>query len=219
LDTFLPSEYEKKEEVPAPVPGNAPIKLPMIAPKPICLLTPLNSLTLILDFNISLVAGFSFANPLLIILIISEKPNTPTIKTIIPTPSSNSTLPKVNLCAPVNKSIPTVAVNKPKIADIALLIRFLDAKVAIANNPKVPTKKYSGADIFNANTVNGFENNIRIKLPHIPPIVEAVKEKLIAFPGEVFFAYSNPSITVAAAAGVPGIPRVRADIDPPYSAD
>ena len=54
--------------------------------------------------------------------------------------------------------------------------------------------------------------------PHSPPIVDEVSENRNAFPGMPFLAMTLPSKIVAAAAGVPGMASVIAEIEPPYSA-
>ena len=81
--------------------------------------------------------------------------------------------------------------------------------------PKTPNAKYSYDSNEKASQANGTENKIKIIVPTIPPIVEAVNEVMRAWSGFPCLVNSYPSKVVATAPGVPGVLIAIAVIDPP----
>ena len=75
--------------------------------------------------------------------------------------------------------------------------------------------EYSAGPNFSAYLAIGCAIRIRIILENRHPKAELNRAVFIAFPAFPFLASAWPSATVAAAAGVPGVPIRTAEIDPP----
>ena len=82
--------------------------------------------------------------------------------------------------------------------------------------PKIAKAKNSGLLNFNANLANTGEMSINVIALKMPPKTEAVVEIPKALPGCLSLtARGQPSNVVAADAGVPGVFKSIADIEPP----
>ena len=86
--------------------------------------------------------------------------------------------------------------------------------LAIILKPKSPSAKYSGGPNFSASLTNGTANKTSAIVPIRPPVTEDTIDIPKALPGSPFLHIGYPSTTVAAAAGVPGVPIQIAVIEP-----
>lgn len=107
--------------------------------------------------------------------------------------------------------------SSPSSMTINPFIRFSLARLAMMVRPKTASEKYSGAPKESATSARGSEKANRTTAPSMPPMLEATTEVVSARPGLPCRVSSWPSIMVAAAAGVPGVPMAIAVMEPPYS--
>jgi len=85
-------------------------------------------------------------------------------------------------------------------------------------SPKMPSAQNCTGPNLSATTATGSEISIKAVPPTTPPKVEPTSEAPSALPGCPFWFRGKPSMTVAVAAAVPGVPMSTAEIEPPYSA-
>ena len=82
-------------------------------------------------------------------------------------------------------------------------------------SPNIAKAKYSAGWNFKATFASGPEKNINIRVPTIPPIVDATRDTPSAIPGLPFLVNGYPSNDVTTDDGVPGALIVTAVIEPP----
>ena len=93
--------------------------------------------------------------------------------------------------------------------------KFSEDILAIIVSPNNANEKYSGALNLSANLARYGEIVTNAKQLINQPITEAIVEALRAFAACPFFTKGYPSKHVAAEAGVPGVFKSIADIEPP----
>jgi len=107
--------------------------------------------------------------------------------------------------------------SNPKIPEIKPLMVDSLETLAIAVKPNIANIVYSGGPNFKATLAKRGATVIKTRTLTIPPKTDAVVARAMAFPVSPFWLMGYPSSTVAAAAGVPGIPKVIEVIAPPYT--
>ena len=94
-----------------------------------------------------------------------------------------------------------------------------DDTLVMILSPNIASAKYSGLENFKATDASNGEKMIKQIALNTPPNVEPKVDKPKALPGCFnFVAMGYPSSVVATDAGVPGVFKRIAEIDPPYIA-
>ena len=130
-------------------------------------------------------------------------------------PPMSITESKVNRAEPVITSTPTQLKSSPTKPEISPFRKSL-LELAIRVSPNSARAKYSGAWNFSAHFASTGEMAMRQIPLKIPPVTEAIRATVMAFPAFPFWARGWPSRDVAAAEGVPGVWIRIAGMEPPY---
>ncbi len=146
---------------------------------------------------------------------ISEPAKIPNRVEINGIPPKSSGLSKVNLKLPVNTSVPTVAINRPKAADIKPFSVDSFAMLEMVARPRIPKAKNSGGPNLRAIDAKRGAPRMRTIALNIPPRVDDTMANPMASAVLPDFDMGYPSRSVAAATGEPGIPKVMEVIAPP----
>ena len=88
----------------------------------------------------------------------------------------------------------------------------------MTERPKIASPKYSTGPNSSATLETKGDAKVMINAPTTPPKNEANSAMAMARPASPRFAIGYPSMTVAAAAGVPGVLMRMAEMAPPYMA-
>ncbi|MPM66177.1 hypothetical protein SDC9_113084 [bioreactor metagenome] len=122
---------------------------------------------------------------------------------------------KENRNTPVVASWPTIEIRMPRHPAMIPLSIFFPLTPAIIEIPKTARVKYSAGPKNRVTFAIGGAANSRTIALTTPPKTEAYRATIKADFARPFFARAYPSITVAAAFGVPGVFMSIAEIDPP----
>ena len=165
--------------------------------------------------SFSLECCLTFITPSSIIMRALDTAKVPRSKGTRGIPGSNTDIPNVKRVKLVEISVPTVATRRPMTAEIIPLMVDPCTITATVDSPSRHRTVYSGGPTFSANLAKRGENSINMKALIRPPQTEAVVIRPMAFPVSPRSDMGLASSKVAAAIGVPGIPKTVEVIPPP----
>ena len=103
----------------------------------------------------------------------------------------------------------------PRSPEISPLTMFSPARLPIIDRPNTPIRQYSAGPNSSEIFASGSASNSSMTALKVPPIIEAIVHIPIAFRPSPRLVSANPSIAVAADAGVPGVLMREAVMEPP----